>query len=85
MFIFVKRNIMNAIEHNNKERLKEFGNTPASEMTKREKIAVEILTAIIGVEKPAKNKGYNDEAYDQCVESAITLTDKLIKKLCSND
>jgi len=77
-------NIMDTIDYNNKERVKAFGNRPASEMTKREKIAVEILAAIVGVEKPAKNKGYNDEAYDQCVESAITLTDKLLKKLSEN-
>lgn len=78
-------NIMDTIDYNNKERVKAFGNRPASEMTKREKIAVEILAAIVvSVEEPAKNKGYNDEAYDQCVESAITLTDKLLKKLSEN-
>jgi hypothetical protein len=77
-------NIMDTIDYNNKERVKAFGNRPTSEMTKREKIAVEILAAILGVEEPAKNKGYNDDAYDQCVESAITLTDKLLKKLSEN-
>ncbi len=70
---------MDAIEHNNRERVKDFGNRPAREMTKREKIATETLAAIVGVEKP-----YNDEAYDQCVESAIVLTDKLLKKLSEN-
>lgn len=75
---------MDTIDYNNKERVKAFGNRPAKEMTKREKIAVEILAAIVGVEQPAKNKGYNDEAYDECVESAITLTDKLLKKLSEN-
>jgi hypothetical protein len=71
--------MMDAIEHNNRERVSAFGKRPASEMTKRERIAVDTLAAIVGVEKP-----YNDEAYNQCVESAIVLTDKLIKRLNEN-
>ena len=70
---------MDAIEHNNRERLREFGNSPASEMTKREKIATETLAAIVGVVDPTSEKGL-----DMCVERAIVLTDKLIKRLNEN-
>ena len=71
--------MMDAIEYNNRERLKEFSNSPASEMTKRERIAMETLVAIVGVVSPV-----SDEGLDRCVERAIVLTDKLIKKLNEN-
>jgi hypothetical protein len=71
--------MMDAIEHNNRERLREFGNSPASEMTIRERIATETLAAIVGVVDPTSEKGL-----DMCVERAIVLTDKLIKRLNEN-
>ncbi len=71
--------MMDAIEYNNRERLREFGNAPASEMSIRAMIATETLAAIVGVEKP-----YNDEGLDRCVDRAIVLTDKLIKRLNEN-
>jgi len=70
---------MDAIEYNNRERLREFGNAPASEMSIRARIAMETLVAIVGVERPC-----TDEVYNQCVERAIILTDKLIKRLNEN-
>lgn len=71
--------MMDAIEYNNRERLKEFGNSPASEMTKRERIAMDTLAALVGVINPTSSEGF-----DQCVERAIILTDKLFKKLNEN-
>ena len=71
---------MDSIEYNNRERLREFGNAPASEMSIRARIAMETLVAIVGVERPC-----TDEVYNQCVERAIILTDKFIEKLCSNE
>ena len=71
--------MMDAIDYNNKERVKAFGNAPAKEMTKREKIATETLAAIVGVVDPTSEKGL-----DMCVERAIVLTDKLLKKLSEN-
>jgi|LauGreDrversion4_2_1035121.scaffolds.fasta_scaffold375595_2 hypothetical protein len=70
---------MDAIEYNNRERLKEFSNSPSSQMTLREKIATDALVAIIGVIKPT-----NDNGFDECVERAISITDKFIKKLNEN-
>ncbi len=70
---------MNAIEHNNRERLKEFANSPCSQMTLREKIATDTLAAMIGVIKPT-----GDDGFDECVEHAVTIADKLIKKLNEN-
>lgn len=70
---------MDAMEYNNRERLREFGNSPVSEMTKREKIAIETLAAVVGVVNPTSSEGY-----DRCVDRAVILTDKLIKKLCEN-
>ena len=72
-------NIMDTIDYNNRERVKAFGNRPASEMTKREKIATETFAAIVGVVDPTSEKGL-----DMCVERAIVLTDKLIKRLNEN-
>jgi len=71
---------MDTIDYNNKERVKAFGNRPASEMSIRARIAMETLVAIVGVERPC-----TDEVYNQCVERAIILTDKFIEKLCSNE
>jgi hypothetical protein len=71
--------MMDAIEHNNRERLREFGNSPARGMTIRERIATETLAAIVGVVDPTSEKGL-----DMCVERAIVLTDKLLKKLSEN-
>jgi hypothetical protein len=70
---------MDAIEYNNRERIKSFGNSPANEMTKRERIALDTLAAIVGVVDPTSEKGI-----DICVERAIILTDKLIEKLNEN-
>ena len=67
---------MTDLEHNNRERLKALGAVPTKDMTKRERIALDTLTSLIEVMKPS-----TDEGFDVCIERAITLTDKLIKKL----
>ena len=38
---------MDAIEHNNRERLKGFANAPASEMSIRDRIAVDAMSSLI--------------------------------------
>ena len=43
---------MDNIQYNNKERLKSLGEVPAKDMTKREQIALDTLTAIIASIKP---------------------------------
>ncbi len=65
-----------SIKENNKLRTEQLGNRPASEMTKREQMALHILSGIFK----------NDDAltYDEMVEEALTLTDLLIEKLNNN-
>ena len=64
------------IKENNKLRTQQMGNMPASEMTKREQMALHILSGIFK----------NDDAltYDEMVDNAIVLADMLIEKLNSN-
>jgi hypothetical protein len=65
-----------SIKENNRLRTQQLGNRPASEMTKREQMALHILSGIFK----------NDDAltYDEMVEEALTLTDLLIEKINSN-
>lgn len=64
------------INQNNKLRTEQLGNRPASEMTKREQIALHILSGIFK----------NDDAltYDEMVDNAIVLADLLVEKLNNN-
>jgi hypothetical protein len=68
--------MIDSIKENNKLRTEQLGNRPASEMTKREQMALHILSGIFK----------NDDAltYDEMVEEALTLTDLLIEKLNNN-
>lgn len=68
---------MSAIEENNKMRTQQLGELPASEMTKREQMALSILEGLLS------NFDYKgrEEFY---VDEAISLADKLIEKLNSN-
>lgn len=63
---------MSAIEENNKMRTQQLGEIPASEMTKREKMATEILAGL---------SVRNDITIEQMLDQAIKLTDSLIEKL----
>lgn len=68
---------MSAIEENNKMRTQQLGELPASEMTKREQMALSILEGLLS------NFDYKgrEEFY---VDEAISLADILIEKLNKN-
>jgi len=67
---------MDSIEYNNRERLKEFGNKPSSEMSIRVKIATDITVAMVEKSSYA--------LMEEDLDMAIALADKLIKKLSEN-
>ena len=71
-----------AIKENNKLRTQQIGNIPASEMTKREKMALYILSGIF------KNESTNERGsrltYEEMVDNAVNITDLLIEKINSN-
>ena len=67
---------MDSIEYNNRERLKEFGNKPASEMSIRVKIATDITVAMVEKSSYA--------LMEEDLDMAIAIADKLIKKLSEN-
>ena len=67
---------MDSREYNNRERLKEFGNTPASEMSIRVKIATDITVAMVEKSSYA--------LMEEDLDVAIAIADKLIKKLSEN-
>ena len=68
--------MMDSIEYNNRERLKEFGNKPSSEMSIRARIAVDITVAMVEKSSYA--------LMEEDLDVAIALADKLIKKLSEN-
>ena len=68
--------MMDSIEYNNRERLKEFGNKPSSEMSIRTKIATDITVAMVEKSSYA--------LMEEDLDMAIALADKLIKKLSEN-
>lgn len=68
---------MSAMEENNRERLRQLGSAPASEMTKREHIAIEAMSALIA-------NGWISEREEQMAllaEMAIKMADAMIKKI----
>ena len=68
---------MNAIEENNRERLLAMGARPASEMTKRERIAMEAMSGLIA-------KGFlseNEEGIGRVAEMAMKMADAMIKAM----
>ena len=68
---------MSAMEENNRERLRQLGSAPASEMTKRERIATEAMSALIA-------NGWISEREEQMAllaEMAIKMADAMIKKI----
>ena len=67
---------MDSIEYNNRERLKEFGNKPSSEMSIRARIATDIT--VVMVEKSSY------ALMEEDLDVAIAIADKLIKKLSEN-
>ena len=68
---------MSAIEENNRERLLSLGARPASEMTKRERIAIEAMSALIA-------NGWLSEKEEQMAlvaETAAKMADAMIKAM----
>lgn len=69
--------MIDAIRENNKLRTQQIGNMPASEMTKREQMALSILEGLL-------SKSNCEGSEDFYVDKAISLADMLIEKLNSN-
>ena len=68
--------MMDAIEHNNRERLKAFANAPASEMSIRDKIATDAMSSLI------KTMNIQTEAnLDKVADIAAKMADEMIKRL----
>jgi hypothetical protein len=68
---------MSAIEENNRERLLALGARPASEMTKRERVAMEAMSSLIA-------NGWlseKEESMALVAELAAKMADAMIKKL----
>jgi hypothetical protein len=64
---------MSSIEENNKMRTGQMGQRPASEMTKREQMALHILNGLLS---------HNNEIdVSELVKSAVNFTDLLISEL----
>jgi hypothetical protein len=68
---------MNPITENNKLRTEQLGNRPASEMTKREKMALEILNGLL--------ISSNEIDVSELSKSAVHLADLLISELNKNN
>ena len=72
---------MDSIEYNNREQLKAVGNSPASDMTIRARIAMEAMSSLIATGCLSEK----EESMDRVADLAAKMADKLIKKLCKND
>jgi len=66
-------NNMSTIEENNKLRIEQMGSRPASEMTKREKMALEILNGLL--------ISSNEIDVSELSKSAVHFADLLITEL----
>ena len=71
-----------AIKENNKLRTQQIGNMPASEMTKREQMALHILSGIFKYE--STNERGERLTYEEMVDNSMNIADLLIEKLNSN-
>ena len=72
---------MDSIEYNNREQLKAVGNSPASDMTIRDRIAMEAMSSLIATGCLSEK----EESMDRVADLAAKMADKLIKRLCEND
>ena len=66
------------MEYNNRERLKRIEDTPASEMSIRDRMAVDILAAMVA----ATTGSY--ALMEEDLDAAIALAERLIEKLNRN-
>lgn len=69
---------MNAMEYNNRERLKRIEDAPSSEMSIRDRMAVDILAAMV----TATTGSY--ALMEEDLDAAIALAERLIEKLNRN-
>ena len=69
---------MNAMEYNNRERLKRIEDAPSSEMSIRDRMAVDILAAMVA----ATTGSY--ALMEEDLDAAIALAERLIEKLNRN-
>ena len=67
---------MNAIEENNRERMIALGNKPASEMTRRDHMATEAMSALIN-----SMDIRSEENLDRVAELAVKMADSMIRAL----
>lgn len=74
----IKIKTMNAMEYNNRERLKRIEDTPASEMSIRDRMSVDILAAMVA----ATTGSY--ALMEEDLDAAIALAERLIEKLNRN-
>lgn len=72
---------MDSIEYNNRERLRAVGNSPAGDMTIRDRIAMEAMSSLIATGCLSEK----EESMDRVADLATKMADKLIKRLCEND
>ncbi len=63
---------MSVIEENNKLRIRQIGDLKANDLTKREMIAINLLSNLLS---------RNDISEEDAIDKAIKLTDVLIEKL----
>ena len=67
---------MESIEHNNRERIKDLGSKPSSEMSKREHIATEAMSSLIKTMNI-----HSDLNLDKVADIAAKMADEMIKRL----
>ena len=67
---------MESIEHNNRERIKDLGSKPSSEMSKREHIATEAMSALI-----KSMNIHTDSGLDQVADIATKMADEMIRRI----
>lgn len=68
--------MMDAIEYNNRERLKAFANAPTSEMSIRDKIATDAMSSLIKTMNIQ-----SDTNLDKVADIAAKMADEMIKRL----
>lgn len=68
--------MMDAIEYNNRERLKLFANAPVSEMSIRDRIASDAMSSLIKTMNIQ-----SEENLDKVADIATKMADEMIKRL----
>jgi len=71
---------MNSIEENNREQIISLGQVDSSQMTKREKIATEVMASLAGA-KWASAKCVDEGDIEDLADLSVKMADGLIKRL----